>query len=45
VGGQLHIMICSKRTILEGEELTYDYKVTNPLFSGYFHYVSSHLFL
>jgi hypothetical protein len=33
VGGQLHIMICSKRTILEGEELTYDYKVTNPLLS------------
>ncbi len=31
VGGQLHIMICSKRAIAEGEELSYDYKVTNPL--------------
>ncbi|EIE19578.1 Mll1 protein, partial [Coccomyxa subellipsoidea C-169] len=26
VGGQLHIMICSKRAIAEGEELSYDYK-------------------
>lgn len=28
VNGQLHIMIYSKRPIQEGEELTYDYKVT-----------------
>jgi len=30
VAGQRHIMIYSKRAILEGEELTYDYKVIHP---------------